>query len=363
MNYRLAEILAAEDLGAKGTKTLDLNFSEIASRLRLRYNFTNGTPLLNVKHPVECLTQIELVDGSDVLFSLTGAQAQALSFYDTGVTPLNIFDVDTGSKQYTQVDINFGRFLWDTELGFDPSRFNNAQLKVTFDEDAANASASAGTLEVLGFLFDEKAASPSGFLMNKEHYSYTPAASEHKYIDLPSDYVLRNMLLRTLITDGDPVDQIESIKLSENNDKRIPYDISMLDLALWNMELYGGLNEYCQNDLVVTETYWNATPAYRLQVTPVSVGNPTTTEAELPAITIANNKITLGATTHTTRDKTHIKGYAPHNVFAFPLGNPFEIADWYDIAAIKSLRLDIETTSNDQTGGEVNVILQQLRPY
>lgn len=363
MNYRIAEILAAEDLGANGTKTIALNFSEIASRLRLRYKFTNGTPLINIAHPAECLTKIEIVDGSEVLYSLSGQEAQAMNFYDKGKSPHNVFNVDTSQDQYTFIDIDFGRFLWDTELGLNLDPFDNPQLKVTYDEDAANTSGSAGTLEVLGFLFDDKSVSPTGFFRNTEHYTYTPSASAHEYVELPSDYVLRKMLLRTYTTDVDPVVQMDSIKLSENQGKKIPLDISWRDLAYMNIDIFGLLSEYCTMDLVVTATDWYVTPSYLVQVNPVNTGDVTTGSAEFPGITIANTHVSLSASITCIRNKTYVAGYAPHNVLALPFGDQMDIGDWYDIASLKSLRADLLPTSDDQSGGEVCMILQQLRPY
>lgn len=362
MNYRITEVLPAEDLGASGVKNVEIDIGEVISRLRFRYSFTNGVPLINIAHPAKCLSKVELLDGSDVLESLSGMEMQAVNFYDTKKTPINFFDIDASSVQYAVMDFNFGTYLFDEELAFDPTKFTNPKLSITFDEDAANTTAGVGTLEILAYVFDEKAVSPAGFLMNKEHHLYTPAASSHKYIDLPDDYVLRSMFLKATTTDVDPVAQISNIKITEDNDKRIPYNISALDLALFDMEEYGLLRERLTNDLAITATDWYVTPAYRVGVIPVNTGT-VAAAAELPSITIAHTHVSLGASTTTLRNKTYIDGALPHGVFAIPFGNPMDSADWYDIRAIKSLKTDILTTADDQTGGEVALVLQQYRPY
>lgn len=363
MNFRIAEILAEEDIGASGTKSIDINISKAISKISINWKFTTATALANTAHPVDCLTKIELMDGSDALFSLTGQEAQALNFYNGKSCLGNVINVDAATTQRAVVDIDFGRYLWDKELAFDPSQFANPQLKVTFDEDAANGSAVANGLEVLGYVFDGAQPTPQGFLSAKEHYAYTPAASAHEYIVLPTDRIIRNMLFRCKTTDVDPVSQISKIKLSENNDDTIPFDVSALNLLRIDELLRGKVQEYVTNDLVVTASDFYVTPAQDVQVTPVNTGDVTTASAEFPSITIANTHVSLGATITSVRNKTIIEGLAPHSCLNMPCGVPSDIETWYSPIDLGSLRADILTTSDDQTGGAVAVVLESLRSY
>ena len=362
MSYRIAEILARKDVGDAGTESIDINLAKTLSKIQINWRFTNFTPLLNIGHLVDCLTKIELVDGSDVIMSMTGQQAQALNFFCGKKDLGNRFNVDAAQIQKAVVDLDFGRFLWDEELAFDPTQFANPQLKVTYDEDLANTGVVVNGLEVLGYIFDKTQPNPSGFLCAKETYSYTPAASAHEYISLPTDRVIRNMMFRCKTTDVDPETQMASFKLSEENDNRIPFEISSLNLLRLNQLLDGRVEEYMINDKVIAATKWYATPAQDVQIVPVGAGAVTAGNG-LPSIDLANTYIELGATLTSTRYQTMVSGYAPHNCLNMLFGDKLDIPNWYDPRDLGSLRLDLLTTADDQTEGANSVVLQQVRNY
>ena len=124
MNYRKAIMLTAEACTAAATKIIEFKGKEIISRIRIQLKLTNNgsTP---TAHPAEAITKIEIVDGSDVLWSLTGKECQALNFYSTGKPAFDIIDYINDEYCVPMMNINFGRWLWDEDLAFDPTRFNN----------------------------------------------------------------------------------------------------------------------------------------------------------------------------------------------------------------------------------------------
>ncbi len=204
MNYREVEILAPKDLGTTGTEVIDIKVRDSLSAIELIWQTTVVTASLMTAPHVACITKIELVDGSDVLFGLSGEEAQALAFYGTGRMPLNQVSLVVGEYMKSVIPIYFGRRLFDRELALDPKRFSNLQLKITWDEDAANASVVANQLSVRGFAFDKRPVSPRGFLMAKEIKEYTPVASTYEYSKLPLDYPYRMLMLRSKSTTIEP---------------------------------------------------------------------------------------------------------------------------------------------------------------
>ena len=56
------------------------------------------------------------------------------------------------------------------------------------------------------------------------------------------------------------------------------------------------------------------------------------------------------------------RGYLPNHCFEFPFGDQQDLADWYDVAKLGSLRLRMEAGLAG-AAGTVAVILQQLRRY
>ena len=71
----------------KSSKTIDLDLVDPVSALSFEFEAQNGTTS-NVRNPFPfAITKLEVVDGSDVLSSLSFPQAQALQFYKTGKQP------------------------------------------------------------------------------------------------------------------------------------------------------------------------------------------------------------------------------------------------------------------------------------
>ncbi|MBA7580767.1 hypothetical protein ES708_22661 [subsurface metagenome] len=57
-----------------------------------------------------------------------------------------------------------------------------------------------------------------------------------------------------------------------------------------------------------------------------------------------------------------VRGYLPHHCFEFPFGDQGDLADWYDVTKVGSLRLRVRG-GGTATAGTYQVILEQLRRY
>ncbi|MHA1305497.1 MAG: hypothetical protein ACTSPI_17495, partial [Candidatus Heimdallarchaeaceae archaeon] len=112
MNYRQATIQSTVTLTDNKTDTYDINVQEPISRITLQLRGTNADSVPD-GHPAKGISKIELVDGSDVLYSLSGEEAQATDFYDTGHTPLNVVSFVNANIWTCIVNMNFGRWLYD----------------------------------------------------------------------------------------------------------------------------------------------------------------------------------------------------------------------------------------------------------
>jgi hypothetical protein len=358
MNYRNSILLSPEDVGASGTKTVDLDFLSVISRLMIIFSTTNPGTTVMQEHPAANLPKIEVVDGSNVIFSLTGMQAHAMEFFDTGrLYPGGGSIVPAWNLVHVAV-INFGRFLFDPILGFDPKKFSNPQLKITFDEDAAVASTVTNTLAVLADLFDEKAPAPTGFLMNKELMAYTPVASATEEIDLPSDFTHRKLIIQARVADLWFGGIISNVKLSEDNDKRVPFDLPATLLE----SLLHGLGGVCSEHIVAdldTSTgvhIWHAaTQGICLR------GDFYCTSALLDNVPFGYTNL-FKTTTQTGYQPMDISGTMPHGCICFPFGDQTDPADWYAVAG-KGLKLKIKAGANIGATEEFHIITQQLRPY
>jgi len=161
MNYRYATVLPEYTLGAPGTYTVDLNVQDPISRLELGWKVTLANSLM-LDALAACITKIELVDGSDVLHSLSGKQNQALCIYDRRCPTMNNAILGVGDPAHAGFGIDFGRYLYDPELAFDPTRFRNPQLKITHNRALVGADTSTHSIQIMAHLFDEKVINPDG---------------------------------------------------------------------------------------------------------------------------------------------------------------------------------------------------------
>ena len=357
MNYRNTEILDAKTLTGAGTEVIPLNVQQPISRLMLQWIITKTQNGMD-SYAHKDITRIELVDGSDVLHSLDGGQNQALCIYDRKVGTMNHGSMINSNSQRSTYGIDFGRFLYDPELAFDPTKFRNPQIKVTYDSDVSDTGSTEGTLEVWADIFDEKVISPIGFLTAKEHFSGTPPASGYTYIDLPTDMVYRKLLIQGYHKEYEPWYVIASAKLSEDNDKRTPFDV--------NLEVYHQLRKGIDQAVEETIAFAQTADVCNLYVTPtdywatyVGLGQTASTPSGVGAEGRGGHIYVTGGC---TQQQGLIRGWLPNHCFQFPFGRQDQIDDWYDVTKVGSLRLRLEEAT--YTAGQIQaVILQQLRRY
>jgi len=362
MNYRLATILDREAVAADITKVIDLNLADPVSQFQIIYESTGVSAGAPAALAAKCVTKIELVDGSDVLFSLSGTEAQAVDFYHRGIEPANQNIYLAGNNAEMVFNLNFGRWLWDTVYAFNPAKFTNPQLKITIDRDAGGCTSVAGSLTVLANIFDEKAVDPTGFLMHKEIKSYAFGSATHEYTDLPTDYPYRKLFIGSLIP-GTGADYIfNTIKLSEDNDRRIPFNHSVRDIL---RIIVGQGKPYREKQVCTvggTNGYFYCTPTYwpKLDVCQWEGENNPMTVTIFGGDGGRGNIYGQGGLFNLN---IGIEGYCPHGILEIPFGMQNEPADWYDVTKVGSLRLDVLSVTGRGATESCEIMLQQERKY
>jgi len=358
MNYRNSKLLSAVDVGASGTKVIDLNTPDIISRLTIEFSATCPSSITITDVAAANITKIEIVDGSNVLFSLTGMQTHALDFFDTGRQYIcgGSYVASWGLVAY--LTINFGRWLFDPMLALDLKKFTNPQLKITFDEDVAVTSTVVNAMTVSADIFDEKEVAPVGFLMNKDIFSYTPVAGATEEIDLPTDYAYRKLMIQMRVPDLWFGAIISNLKLTEDNDRRIPFALDSGDLEHWVGEKYGVYRDGIIADLDTgtgVDIFHAPTQGVKLR------GDFYCDSDVLDNLPFGyrNKYKTTTMTGYTIMD---IAGTMPHGCLCIPFGDQNDIADWYEVAA-KSLKLKLKAGGSIGSSEEYFILSQQYRPY
>lgn len=356
MNYRKAVLLDNETNSTAGVKTIDLKGLDPISRLIVQMSGTNNgsTP---TAVPAKMVSKLELVDGSEVLWSLSGIEAQALHYYQTGHLPANINSFLNDNTVRAQFPINFGRWLWDEDLAFDPARFKNPQLKITHNKALGGCAPDAGYLDVIADMFDEKRISPMAFLMAKEHFTYSLTSSAVQDVELPTDYPMRQLIIQSLADAKAPNSQYNKIKLSENNGKKIPLEESTSDLIKQFIADNGWITEQSRVRLTTSSVEHFITPTYEATV----VGVPCDASAGYvkPAYSYGGT-VDLLAATDCDADLI-IRGACPHGAMAIQFGDLWDANAWYDVTKLSKLNLTITAGSSVGSSSTCQVITEQLR--
>lgn len=357
MNYRHAVILAEGDLGSADTKIIDDFGVDPISRLTIAFRPVGGSNAA-VAHPAASISKIELVDGSDVLFSLTGYQVQAINILRAKKTHPQVLHYFTGGTPQVPFHIDFGRYLWDEELAFEPSRFKNPQLKITHDETAWDASCSSHGISVHAHVFDEKNISPRGFLMCKEVKAYTPVSDANEYTGLPLDYPHRALFVQGFCLGGGMRAIVKEVRLDEDNDKRVLIDGDVDLLRNYLDEFWGDAVDTIVATIAATSTTLYCTPHNHCTV----VGMVDQVDGDVGGKDLSGGRFWVEAEASGLGNIT-VRGKNPHGVMGIPFGRQDVIDDWFDVTRIGKLRLRIIGGPNSSASYTNRIVCEQLRRY
>lgn len=358
MNHRLATILDAEAASTAGTKTIDIDLANPISRIVVQFKGMN-TAVEPTAHPAKMVKKIEIVDGSDVLFSLSGLEAQALNYWNDGKMPFNGMVYHSDVQCLATYHIDFGRWLWDDVLAFDPKKFINPQIKITHDKALGGAAPDAGILSVFAHCYDEKAITPMGFLMSKEQYAFDLVTGSIEHIDLATDFVYRCLMIKALVTLKQPWELYNKVKLTEDNDKRVIINnLSTSDLLKF-FDQHPAVVENITHLMVATPETVYCTPTYDTKLSALGLN---AVDAALYADESYGGSFSAIAT-NAKVGQWHAVGRNPHGSMQIPFGKQAEIEDWYKVDKIGSLKLNITGGAAVAASSVCEIVSQQLRPY
>ncbi len=357
MNYRQYKFLARTGELTTGTFIHDINMQDPISNIVLSMQVLHSQHA-QTAHAMAAITTIELIDGSEVLYSLDGYEAEALDWYHNGGKFRNGWNYLLNTMNIERfIGINFGRYLWDPDYAFDPKRFNNPQLRITYVSTSGGGAGSWVKFQAWANMFDEKQVSPRGFLMAKEIKQFTGVSAGVEYTDLPRDHKYRNLYIRTEKTGSDVDTNITSLKLTEDMDKKIPFDTTVNDLFRNQNAEYPNVEEvYVINVGTSTTIMYNAAhgnviatgTAWKAASGAISLNTYNGEGGDLDLISATQGDYVVRVT-----------GHSPHGTLQIPFGNKNDPNDWYNVQGIGSLSLDIKMANT----AVASIFLEQERLY
>jgi len=357
-NYRKTSVLAEESASTAATKTIDITLKKIISRLQIRFNSTNNGHDMTAVHAT-AISKVELVNGSDVLWSLNGKQIEAKMFYDNPIPPSYERETRNDVENYLTLDLMFGRRLFDPELALDPTHYPSLQLKITHNKALGGSAPDAATLAVFADIFDEKAVSPGGFLSPLDYHDFTSASSAaYEYINLPTDHPLRRIYLQTILADSWWENLISNLEIDAEGGTQSLLDLTGQELVSLIMTRYPYYRELIAATMSGTgpNTYY-VTP-HECSYWAIAIIGPSASTFCGPDAEYVGGYAKL-VSDQAIGFKAEVKGYIPHGVVPLDFGDPNVIDDWWDVTRVGSPRII------PYAGGSapVNVILEQLRRY
>lgn len=371
MKTRDAVLLYQEtQSGASGTKTLDLDIADPVSALTFEFEATAGSTS-NINNPLyECITKIEVVDGSDVLASLELKELQALQWYKTGKEPTMRIDENASAQDVQGAMLLFGRYLYDPEYAIDFTRYKNPQLKITYNLSAIRTVASdtafvTATLKIsVTAKVMEDFPAPGRFLMQKTTDTWTGGTSGDRRKELPLDYPYRMILLSSYLSGYDVRENITKIKLTCDTDKFIPLERYTQPFNEEMAQLFGRCRFWKRAFGSNDDTIWlpvNQEP----QIKVIKAGN-----AGLRGYDVGINycwsgvasiyvcDTSGGAYATDQRIDVECSGHGIHSTVPIPLGIMDKPETWFDPTPYRK----VELVMTEAYAADNRIAIEQVRP-
>jgi hypothetical protein len=357
--YRNTELLASESIATAGTKVLDINVKDPISRLQIIAKLTNATTD-PAGHPGEAIKMISVVDGSDVLFEMTGCEAAALGFFKTKMQPAFMMDYMNVEYCMFTADIYFGRYLWDRELALDPSQFNNLQILIQHDKALGGNTPTAGNMRVRADVFDEDPPSPVGFMLGKEVYQYTQVANTWYYVDLPTDHDISMIMMGCHNTTEGPEYNATSFKLTEDQDKHVIHEWDMEDYLLYISGFYPAWVEtfYGEHDAGALQAFY-ITPTWERNGAAINATNSNGTVSW----TLSAGQVLSIINETSGSFSAIVSGHNPFGMVPIAFGHQFDMNDYWKQSPGGSKRLAIKQAAGPDVSETYKVIVEQKRLY
>jgi len=365
MKFKEIYLKKDEVVPDSGTKKVDLRLDVPIQSLRVIYKQTPSGADYD-DHPIyKDVDKIEVVDGSEVIFSLNGRQCLGLNFYERGRLPDAKICNKNGVENFQVFEINFARDERDDELGFDPRRYRNPvlQLTHTFETGTGKWTANGTKLTVIARVLDVQSASPRGVLMTKEIYSYTMGTSGEHTIELPRDYPYRLLGIQTLLSGNTFEENVSNVKLTCDMDRFVPFNYRAEDFIRIIKEKFGiGIEILSQNkkdNEVIYSQFQNVLNAHVRPSNDLNIANVESIDAE--KITLQVLKLTTSPSIAKANTDQLIYGQAqgiePHGLVAWNFGTMQDMNSWFDPRNYQTVQLKLTQSA----AAECAIILQQLK--
>ena len=349
-----------------GERTTDIAMKEPITNLWIEFRCANGATTNKDVTMSDCIDAIEVIDGSDVIYSLDGKQALALTAYYCNCLPNQLVTELGATTQNLSIVIPFGRFEGDPDFAFDPTRFLNPQVRVKWNlanirAVGATGFATGGLVYTIVATCMEGGQAPSAYLMSKEIYSYVPAVGV-EYVDLPTDYPYKMLMVRPHMAAKAIYQLVTALHLHVNQQQYTLFNMRMTDFIRYN----SWIEPILQYDHVFQKSHGD-TCYHILGYADTPIHESTTTiDAVFNWLGVGNGEGAIQIDVAGAQQDTDIPlyaqvtGHSPFKCVLHNFGRRDEPGDFFDAPAFRACRLEL---TGGVAGGNCYVSLVQARPY
>lgn len=348
-----------------GEYVTDIKLTDPITALMFEFRATNGATSNKAQTIADVVDEIAILDGANVVMSLTGKQAVALDAYLRGYIPYHTITEAANMTQNMFVKIPFGRWDEDTELALSPKSFSNPQIRVRwnlanvravgatgFTSGSATFSAIAKVVETLPI--------PKGYRRYVKHYSFTTASSGTEIVELPTSAPVRGILLGSLSGYYAALAGLYSIRLTLDQGKVIVFELTPRVAKALMLDTYGWFDykhTFMAADGDTLYAILRERTAFAMNAgtadTVATIGN-----ADTGAETIALK--TAGAAGTLQNVQAVVKGLCPHGMIYIPFGTYDDPNTWLQAQNYRSVRLELDQVS---ANAAVSIVLDTLQSY
>lgn len=358
MKTRDVYITKAQTLADAGTLTFPINMLGKIQHIRVQFKATNGATSNTVGKLCGLVSKIEVVDGSDVLCSLSMREMQAMNCFNNLYMPFKDLSGGAAVVITDEAIIDFGRFMGDRAYYLDASRFSNPMIRLTWAfavSATLGIATGTGALSLIARVIEDGAPPYMGFLMRKEIGSWTTAVSGDQPFILARDWPYAGLMIAALKTTIVPDTIITNLKLSVDSDRSIPFNLTGTDAFAKNAEVLGEFQEKFR-PLTDTAATWLGDLFYQTG----AVASKPGAVSKLLISSVTAEQVIAAMTTGGTADANQITltGCAPHASVYLPFGDGDTPDDYLNPAGMGELKLLVTQGVISAAG---TVVTEQLR--
>jgi len=211
------------------------------------------TALCNAANPCpntwihDCLERVEIVvNGSQVVKALTGAQILAMNMYDRSYDRQQAPRLYNNTSHHETFYLNFGRFYHDKEYMLDLGRVNDPELRIFFNFNQGNhhgwllgATFATADYTVIPHLLRDSTVIPKGYIKSSETYRFTSAASRRENMTVPRGPVYNGFYLESRYSGQGLGMNMDYVEVNINNGEKIPFRLEQGEFMTEMKRRYG----------------------------------------------------------------------------------------------------------------------------